>query len=540
MIQENNLKLENLSPIVLFVYNRLDHTRQTVEALQKNELAKESELFIYSDASKNEDVEQKVNEVREYIKTVDGFKKVTIIEREKNWGLANSIIDGVTKIINEYNKIIVLEDDLVTSPYFLKFMNKALEFYKNEENVYSITGYSFSDDIENIESSYFLKLTSSWSWATWSNKWQKFKRDKKDLEKTINGSNIEKKLFNFDDSYDYINMAKLQLNDKINSWAIYWYLSVFRQNGLTLYPSKKLVKNIGFDGSGTHCSATEQKEDLKDFYPQFTKDIKEKEKNRNIVSSILREKNKITIKRKILNIVKRKLSLKQKQFLSIFLSKIKLFFYKKDIGKNTYIDKLVNVYGWEHISIGNNTLIGEQTWLNVNGRIKNFKHIKIGNYCYLGRRNLLSSSKELIIGDYVMTNNDCKFYGSNHVYSNPMNPYIATGTMNDDILKIGTNVWIGGNSIVLGAITIGHGSIIGAGSVVTKNIPPFSIAVGNPCRVVKRFNFQTNQWDIIENFDKKLEILMPNEDDYLKKLKKNMPNISMPIMAATSRYGDLI
>ena len=132
MTQENNSKFNiqhstlDLAPIVLFVYNRPDHTRQTVEALQKNELAVDSELFIYSDAAKNENAEQKVNEVREYIKSIDGFKKITIIEREKNWGLANSIIDGVTNIVNEYEKIIVLEDDLVTSPYFLRFMNSSL------------------------------------------------------------------------------------------------------------------------------------------------------------------------------------------------------------------------------------------------------------------------------------------------------------------------------------------------------------------------------------------------------------------------------
>ena len=119
-----------LAPIVIFVYNRPNHTRQTVEALRKNELANESELFIYADAPKNENAVVKVNEVREYIKSVDGFKKVTIIHREKNWGLANSIIDGVTKIVNEYGKIIVLEDDLITSPNFLSFTNQALDFYE--------------------------------------------------------------------------------------------------------------------------------------------------------------------------------------------------------------------------------------------------------------------------------------------------------------------------------------------------------------------------------------------------------------------------
>ena len=124
--------MNKLAPVVLFVYNRPEHTKQTVEALQKNELAIKSELFIYSDAPKNIGVKEKIDEVRKYIKSINGFKKVTVIKREKNWGLAASIIDGVTKIVNEYGKVIVLEDDLVTSPYFLKFMNDALEFYKKK------------------------------------------------------------------------------------------------------------------------------------------------------------------------------------------------------------------------------------------------------------------------------------------------------------------------------------------------------------------------------------------------------------------------
>ena len=125
-----------LSPIVLFVHNRPWHTKQTVEALQQNELAEDSELFIYSDAAKSSKANAAVQEVRDYIYSVSGFKKITIIERKYNWGLADSIIDGVTSIVNKYGRIIVLEDDLVTSPYFLKFMNDALSFYKNEKRVW--------------------------------------------------------------------------------------------------------------------------------------------------------------------------------------------------------------------------------------------------------------------------------------------------------------------------------------------------------------------------------------------------------------------
>ncbi len=133
--------MNNLAPIILFTYNRPWHTRQTIEALQKNLYADKSRLIILSDGPKTEIDVPKVQKVREYIKTVKGFRSIEIIEREKNWGLANNIIDGVTRIINEYGKIIVLEDDIVTSPYFLKFMNEALEFYKDEERVMHISGY---------------------------------------------------------------------------------------------------------------------------------------------------------------------------------------------------------------------------------------------------------------------------------------------------------------------------------------------------------------------------------------------------------------
>ena len=532
-------KENKLAPIVLFVYNRLNHTKITLEALQKNQLANESNLFIYSDSAKTDNDKPAVKQVREFIKTIVGFKDITIIERDKNLGLAESVIDGVTKVVCEFGKVIVLEDDLVTSPKFLKFMNEALDFYQEEDNVYSITGYSHTDRDICLSDSYFLNLTSSWSWATWSNKWKQLSRDKKQLQKIINATNEERKLFNFDNSYDFINMARLQIADDINSWAIYWYLTVFKHNGLTLYPRERLVKNIGFDGSGTHCSAVEQRDVLTEFYPRFTEDIYEDKKARNVVSSILRKKNNPNKTKNMLNYFKQKLPKRIRQFLSIVLAKIKLVFYKKDIGKNTFIDKTVNVFGWKYIQIGSFTLVGEQTWLNVNRRIDDFKHIEIGNYCYLGRRNLLSSSRRLIISDYVMTSNDCKFLGSNHIYTNPLKPYISTGTMNDDVLKIGVNVWIGANAIVLGSVDIGHGSIIGAGSVVTENIPPFSIAVGNPCKVIKRYNFRTNQWDKLGDFDKDQENLMPSEDDYLEILKSNNSDITMPIMAATSKYGDM-
>jgi len=245
----------NLAPIVLFVYNRPWHTKQTVEALQKNELAKESELFIYCDEAKNEDAGKSVDEVREYIDKVDGFKKVTIIKREKNWGLADSIIDGVTKIVNEYGKIIVLEDDLVTSPYFLKFMNEALEFYKDEEKVWHISGWNYPIDTDGLDDVFLWRLMNCWGWATWADKWEYFE---KDIDKTI--SKFSKKdimIFNLDGYELYWNQVILNKNNKINTWAVFWYATIFKQNGLCLNPSQTYVENIGHDGSGIHCGESD-------------------------------------------------------------------------------------------------------------------------------------------------------------------------------------------------------------------------------------------------------------------------------------------
>lgn len=273
MTQENNSKLD-LAPIVLFVYNRPYHTKQTVEALQKNELASESELFIYSDAPKNENAEAKVAEVREYLRTIDGFKKITIIERDTNWGLANSIIDGVTKTVNEYGKIIVLEDDLVTSPYFLRFMNEALEFYRNEDKVFGVTGYAYPLLTKELPSTFFLKDEGCWGWATWSRAWKYFEKDTEKLIKTFTKSMIYE--FNFNNSMNFWSQVIHNKQGKINSWAIYWYATVFLQNGLFLHSRESFVINIGHDGSGVHCGESFEYETnvIAKYNVQFATDIK--------------------------------------------------------------------------------------------------------------------------------------------------------------------------------------------------------------------------------------------------------------------------
>ncbi|MDP2076962.1 MAG: glycosyltransferase [Sulfuricurvum sp.] len=246
------MKIENLAPVVLFVYNRLDHTKQTIDALQKNELSDETELYIYSDAVKNNKIDQYVKEVREYIKTIQGFKKVTIIEQKENLGLAKSIIAGVSDIINSHGKAIILEDDLVTSPYFLKYMNKALEEYKDEQQVWHISGWNYPTHFDTAEDTYFYRIMDCWGWATWSDRWNYFEKNTDDLIKSFTKSDIKR--FNLDGFTDLWRQVKLNKSGRINTWAIYWYATIFRNKGLCLNPVKSFVRNIGHDGTGVHCN----------------------------------------------------------------------------------------------------------------------------------------------------------------------------------------------------------------------------------------------------------------------------------------------
>lgn len=244
--------MEKLAPVLLFTYNRLDHTRQTVEALQRNVYADNTEVFVYSDAPKNEAAEDSVRAVRKYLHGVAGFKRVEIIERTENWGLARNIIDGVTNIVNEYGKVIVLEDDIVTSKYFLKYMNDALRIYCNEGKVQLISGYSYiPNDCRRVDA-YFLPFTSCWGWATWKRVWRGFKRNPAELVKKYTKEEIKR--FNLDGAHDFWSQVQMNADGRLFTWAIFLYELVYRNHGLCLYPPISLADNIGFDDSGEHCS----------------------------------------------------------------------------------------------------------------------------------------------------------------------------------------------------------------------------------------------------------------------------------------------
>ena len=243
--------MTSLAPIALFVYNRPEHLRVTVEALQKNALAQDSDLLIYSDAPKTSEAGEAVREVRDYIKKISGFRSVTVVERAKNFGLANSIIGGVTATVNKYGRIIVLEDDLVTSPYFLTYMNEALEKFADDDRVVSVHGYVYPVE-QSLPEAFFLPGADCWGWATWQRGWACFNDDGQSLLDELERRKLIR-AFDFNGAYSFSKMLEAQIKGANDSWAVRWYASAFLAGKLTLYPGRSLVHNIGNDNSGSHC-----------------------------------------------------------------------------------------------------------------------------------------------------------------------------------------------------------------------------------------------------------------------------------------------
>lgn len=248
--------VNNLSPIIFFVYNRLRHTRQTIEALQKNILAEKSELFVFSDGPKKENDKETVEEVRKYLKSISGFKSITFVERDKNMGCANSIIAGITEIINKKQRAIVVEDDIVTSRNFLTYMNRALDFFENDKKIFSVSGYNFPPKTMSIpknyrEGIYLSYRLGAWGWGTWVDRWEKVDWEVSDFAELSENLKMQK-AFNRggDDMYD---MLKAQMEGRIDAWDIRFDYSQFKHDSFNVRPIKSLVKNIGCDNSGVHC-----------------------------------------------------------------------------------------------------------------------------------------------------------------------------------------------------------------------------------------------------------------------------------------------
>lgn len=257
------------APIALFTFNRPDHTAQVLQALAANDLAAESELTIFCDGPRNDADVQATSQVREIARAASGFRHVNVVERERNLGLANSVIRGVTEILDGNDRIVVLEDDLITSPHFLRFMNEGLDLYADDDRVLSLCGYTFPVK-RKLPETFFVRGAFCWGWATWKRGWELYEHDaKRALEQIVERELMYDFDFQGSDPLTLILQATVLADQRADSWATRWMATACIRGKYTLYPGRSLVTNIGFDGSGRHANhETRYDTPLSDTYPQ--------------------------------------------------------------------------------------------------------------------------------------------------------------------------------------------------------------------------------------------------------------------------------
>ena len=439
-----------------------------------NPEALESELYIFCDGPKsNADVDNlgQVNKVLEIINNEKRFKKVNLRISKKNKGLANSIITGVTEVVEKHGRVIVLEDDLETSPGFLKYMNDALIFYEDNDKVMHISAYMYPHKQE-LPETFFFNVPLCWGWATWSSAWKHFNSDPLDLLNTLKSKNLYNTFDKF--GYDYLNSQLAHnISGKLNTWFIKWHASVLLQNGFTLYPKKSLVENFGFDNSGVHNGVhTEFKNSVLESHINVEEiEIVENKNAENVIRNFYKSLKEKPIKQSLIKVLKEHI----KNFVfSVFPNLKKVIRLNLEIlNVRSYLGKSTKIYPPSRLS---DTIIGNYTYISEKSVINN---VVIGKFCSIGTNFMAGRG----------------VHPTNSVSTHPM--FYSTANQNgmtlskDDKIKeflpitIGNDVFIGMNVTVLDSVKIGDGAIIGAGAVVSKDIPPYAIAVGNPIKVIK-------------------------------------------------------
>jgi hypothetical protein len=241
---------ETPAPIALFAYRRPDHLQATLDALRRNPEASQSELYVFSDAARNEGAAAGVDAVRRILHELGGFRSVNVVHRERNYGLAANITQGVADVLASRDRVVVLEDDIVVSPFFLRFMNEALTAYRDEARVGSISGYCYPLD-RAVGETFFIRGSDCWGWATWRDRWKVFNPNGPALLSELRRRGLTH-AFDFEGTMGFIRMLEDQIAGRNDSWAVRWHAACFLADLVILYPGRPLAQNIGQDGTGTH------------------------------------------------------------------------------------------------------------------------------------------------------------------------------------------------------------------------------------------------------------------------------------------------
>lgn len=486
--------MKNLAPIALFTFNRPDHTLKTLQALKENDLADQSTLYVFCDGPRNAKDAEKITKVLSYLKSDQWCKEVIIHQRKENLGLANNITSGITEILTKYDRIIVLEDDVITSPSFITFMNEALSQYKDVEQVMHVSGYMFPNN-DSLPHTFFVRIAFCWGWGTWARAWKYYCGATSTSISKLLAKKVKDK-FNIDGSYDFYGQLWKNHIGILNTWAVKWYASIFFQEGLSLIPNRSFTRNIGLDNTGTNSKKTEY--------------FQQEELNTQVIfsNSELVESN--AARKSIHNYYQKVKPLRgSSNFSNSFF---KHFIYSlasiiKGIGflRRNYVRLLVGKYPlingvnisshstWyydylEDISFGKGCYIGDSStvWVkNFDKTIRNSALI-IGDKTYIGELNNIRASGGIIrIGSNCLISQHVNLIVTNHEYKRDQLIRDQPWDTSKNFITIGDDVWIGSGATILPGVTIGNGAIIAAGSVVNKDVGPYMIVGGVPAKVIK-------------------------------------------------------
>lgn len=503
--------MTELSPIVLFVYNRPDHTLQTLDAFSKADLADESVLYIYADGPKvgarSVDL-QAIKDVRSVIRQRKWCKEVHIVESEKNKGLADSITSGVTDVVNRHGRVIVLEDDIVVSKGFLKYCNEALEAYQDDDEVMHVSGCMYGAEFKTEKDTFFLKVLSCHGWATWKRAWNHYNHDV--LDHLAYFQSDPQRCHSFDIEGNAYFMKQLQHNvtGELKSWAVRWYASWLRAGGLTLFPKSSLVNNIGFDGTGENIGqAKSYLAPAVDYIRVEKQKIEESDAIRHTVGQFWGKYLKkpdppeLPLWWRLISCVLQPVwpigtRLTRRILIKLFPELKPLLLAQGKLNWNgvvssvsrSFVDETAKIFDPSRVS---NSRIGAHTYVAHNAYIS---YAEIGKFCSIGPN--FSCGWGVHPVDGISTSPS--FYSSNP--ANNFSLCEESKVIERKKITIGNDVFVGMKVTVLDGVSIGDGAVIGAGCVVSKDVPPYAIVVGSPMKVL-RYRFDEDVRERLRNIE---------------------------------------
>lgn len=494
--------MTSLAPVALFTYNRPGHARRALESLLTCPEAAATDVIVFSDGPRGEADEAMVKETRAQVMSVKGFRSLTLRARQENAGLADSIVDGVSSIMAEYGRGIILEDDLILSPYFLSYMNDALRLYADEEKVMHVAGHMFPIRPSWLPTTFFMRQSSCWGWATWARAWKHFSRDSEAFVRDFSPDDIHR--FNLDGAVDYWSQILANLNGVKKTWAIFWYASVFKAKGLCLHPAETLVLNGGFDGTGENCGVLDLPGQSLASHPVRIK--KEPIVENHAAMRRLRawhqaqaRPHKVSILRKCCRKVLNVLGKRQKPAINPPEQPVEEPQVVRPLweqGDKTIIFPEARIENHQHDESA--IQLGSHVYCRGNILVFEKGKISIGDWCYIGDGTRIWSADSVTIGNRVLISHNVNIFDSG---THPVDDWearheqfvtiINTGRLWHEKVPcapviIGDDVLICCQAIILKGVTIGKGAVVAAGAVVTKDVPPFTLVGGNPAKVLRK------------------------------------------------------